>query len=58
MTRDFWRVEEEEFVNDSRGEGSAIERGASLQQNIQDFAASEFSEDGSQVDPAPFCLDL
>jgi len=42
----FRRIKEHKLVNDARGQGSAIERGTSFQQNAQDFAAAQLVENG------------
>ena len=48
----FRRVKEKQFVNDSRREGRAIQRGASFEKDAENLSAAEFGENGSKIDPS------
>src|SRR5579872_3672296 len=61
----FRRVEEEKFVDDSCGEGGAIERRPGFEKDAEDFAAAKLNENGVQADstaarthPDDFCACL
>src|SRR5690242_643893 len=58
ITGDLWCVKEKEFVNNAGSQSGAIQRGASLKQNVQDFAAAQFGKNGTQVEAALFCSEL
>jgi len=58
LAGNFGGVEEKEFVNDTGGQGSAVERRARFQQNAEDIAAAQFRKDGTLIETTVFCFEL
>ena len=56
FTGDFGGVEEKQLVNNACGERGAVEGAAGFEEEAEDFAATEFREDGRQVDTAASCF--
>src|SRR6516162_4567044 len=53
-SRDLRRVEENELMDDAGSQGSAVECGTCLQQNIQNIAPAKLRKNSLQVDPLIF----
>jgi hypothetical protein len=53
---DFGGVEEKQFVDNACSERGAVEITAGFEEDAEDFAATEFREDGKQVDTAASCF--
>src|SRR6516162_2563464 len=54
LPAEFWCVEENEFMDDARRKGGAVERGAGFENNAEDFTAAELLEGFEEMD-FPFC---